>query len=356
MEKGVNIGEIGDGMTVTGVFLVKSMSRLETKNGKPYLSLQLMDKSGEIPARVWDNADVLKEQCPAGAFVAIGGQAESFRDSLQLRITSLLRVEAQEVDPALFLPAAKSDPELLWQQFGELLASIEAADYRCLLAAIFADPETVARFRQAPAAKNMHHAYIGGLLEHTVAVSRLADLLSRLYPAVDRDLLIAGAMLHDLGKIEEFSFDAVPFDYSDSGRLEGHLSIGVAIVRRYAAGCDITPLRLSLLIHLILSHHGRLEFGSPVVPMTLEAFFLNGIDDLDAKANYLHRLAEQADPDAHRWTDYQKVLERFLFVRRSGDEIYTVGAEPPPPARPAQPPRRAAEKPAPEKRQPSLFD
>jgi 3'-5' exoribonuclease len=162
----------------------------------------------------------------------------------------------------------------------------------------------------------MHHAYVGGLLDHSLGVARLAAKVAELYPDIDPSLLVTGALLHDVGKVEEFSYHAFPFDYTDSGRLVGHHVLGVELVQARIGRIPGFPGELALrLKHLILSHHGRHEFGSPAVPMMLEAFVLNFLDDLDAKVNYLKRLGSQAPAAGYQWTDYQRTLERFLYVQ-----------------------------------------
>lgn len=322
MDKGIFIRDIKDGTPVNGVFLVKEMSRAETRNGKPYLSLVLIDNSGEIAARIWDNAEQLQESCTAGTFVAVAGQAQAFRELLQLKITSLQAVADGELDLALFLPASPHDPDAMLRELRQLIDSLTDSHYRGLLNLFFDDARFSAPFKKAPAAKNMHHAYTAGLLEHTLAVCRLVEAVCPLYPALDRDLLLAGAVLHDAGKIEEFSYDTLPFNYSDRGRLEGHMVLCIQMLQdKLRELPDFPAERATLLKHLILSHHGRHEFGAPTVPMILEAFVLNLLDDLDAKANYIGRLGDQLEEDDYRWSDYQRTLERFLFIRRSGDPL-----------------------------------
>lgn len=191
---------------------------------------------------------------------------------------------------------------------------------RELLFAFFHNRKFFEQFKKAPAAKGMHHAYLGGLLEHTLAVARLVDVVCPLYPAIDRSLLMAGAMLHDIGKVEEFSFATHPFDYSDSGRLMGHLVLGVEMIQERIDTVLHFPKALAVrLKHLILSHHGRQEFGSPTVPMMLEAFVLNFLDDLDSKINYVNRLSGQVQNEGYQWTDFQRPMERFLYIQGHPD-------------------------------------
>lgn len=317
-KKGVYIKDIGENATVNGLFLVKAMNRAETKTGSPYLSLTVMDASGEMAGRVWDNADQLSAACPAGGIVHLSGQAQSFKNVLQLKITNLTAIPAADVDITDFLPSAPGDINAMATELRKITKNVENPFLRELLLAFFQNRSFMEQFKKAPAAKNMHHAYIGGLLEHTLAVARLAESTSQLYPTIDRSLLIAGAMLHDIGKTEEFSLSCHPFDYTDSGRLMGHLVLGVEMIQKRIDTILHFPDDLTLrLKHLILSHHGRHEFGSPAVPMMLEAFVLNFLDDLDSKINYVNRLSDQAQSQEYQWTDYQRVMERFLYVRNT---------------------------------------
>ena len=317
-KKGIRIKEIREGDNVDDLFLVKAMSRAETRTGSPYLTITVMDASGEMAGRVWDNADQLMEACPAGGIVRLSGQAQSFKNVLQLKINNLTAIPASTIDIADFLPSAPGDPGAMAAELRKLVKSVDNPFLRELLLAFFQNRKFFERFKKAPAAKNMHHAYIGGLLEHTLAVARLVNVVCPLYPAIDRSLLMAGAMLHDIGKVKEFSFATHPFDYSDEGRLMGHMTLGVEMVqKRIDAVLHFPPALAVRLKHLILSHHGRHEFGSPTVPMMLEAFVLNFLDDLDSKINYVNRVSDQVESAEYHWTDYQRTMERFLYVRNT---------------------------------------
>lgn len=310
------IKSIQDGQAVRNTFLVKTVNRGETKAGKPYLSLTFMDATGEIEARVWDNADALLPECPTGAIVEATGQAQAYKGVVQFKIDSLSRLDEGKVDLSLFVPSTSGDVKLMAKELLKHATSVENPFLRELLLAVFGSKSLMRDFKKAPAAKAMHHAYIGGLLEHTLAVTRLADLVGGLYPNLDRSLLIAGALLHDIGKLREFDFASFPFDYSDQGRLVGHMVLGIEMIQKKIDAISGFPVELaSQLKHLILSHHGRHEFGSPALPMMAEAFVLNFLDDLDAKVNYMGRLAERVEGDGYQWSDYQRNLERFLFVK-----------------------------------------
>ncbi len=346
MTKNTFISDITDGQVVEDLFMVQEFSKAETKTGKSYLSLKLMDKSGELVAKVWDQAEKWEPHCPAGAVIAIKARCSSYRNALQLSVTEITRIPDEEVDFSAFVPSSKYDIEALAAEFLALAQAVSDPFINKLLLSFFADEDFFALFKKAPAAKMMHHAYLGGLLEHTLGVARLADAVSRLYPSLDRSLLMAGAMLHDIGKIKEFSFDSHRFDYSDAGRLMGHMVMGVEMVQERITTIKDFPQELGVRVkHLILSHHGRHDFGSPTLPMLLEGFALNFIDDMDAKINTIEKVSAQANEEGYQWSDYQRSLERFLFVKghsTQSDEEPVAVAESTPPA-------------APPRKQPSLF-
>lgn len=314
-EKKIFANQVQEGQSVDDLFMVKEMSRAETRSGKPYLIMSLMDRSGELPGRLWENADALIGLCEPGNLLQITAQAQAYRGNLQLKIDSVRQVDKDEVDFTLFLQASKKNIEDMAREIHALTTSIRNPFFKKLLLQFFDDIVFFKKFQRAPAAKSMHHAYLGGLLEHTLAVSQLAEMLAKFYPTLDTDLLLTGALLHDIGKTEEFSFDAYPFDYTDKGRLMGHLVLGAEMVQEKIKTLPEFPEDLSIrLQHLILSHHGRYEFGSPCLPMVSEAFVLNFLDDLDAKLNFVGRLEEQTPEPGYQWTDFQRTLERFLFV------------------------------------------
>jgi len=316
LEKTVFANLIKEGQTVEDFFLVKDMGRAETRSGKPYLMVTLMDRTGEIAGRIWENADAFLETCEPGNLIQVSGQAQTYRGVLQLKIDNVLQANKDEADIGLFLQASKKSIEKMAQELIALAKSIQDPLYRKLLLTFFKKSLFFAEFQQAPAAKSMHHAYLGGLLEHTLSVSQLADLLAGFYPALDRDLLLSGALLHDIGKTRELAFSSFPFDYTDRGRLVGHLVIGTEMVQDMINTIpDFPEGHATRLQHLILSHHGRYEFGSPSLPMISEAFVLNFLDDLDAKLNFMGRLEEQASEPGYQWTDFQRTLERFLYVK-----------------------------------------
>jgi len=322
-EKGIFVKEISDGQLVEGLFMIREASRAETRTGAPYLMLKVMDSSGEMAGRVWEDAERLLPLCEPGRVVRLTGQAQAYKGVMQLKVNRIAPVDTAGVDLSLFLPATGGDIDLMGKDLLKLVKSVTDPHLRELLKGFFHDRQFFEAFRQAPAAKRLHHACIGGLLEHTLAVARLADAIAPLYPAIDRSLLMAGALLHDIGKVKEFSFEIHPFDYTDSGRLMGHLVLGVEMIQERLNRLGDFPAELAVrLKHLVLSHHGRHEFGSPALPMMTEAFVLHYLDDLDAKMNHLDRLAGEMREPGYQWSDFQRTLERFIFVkgRPQGEE------------------------------------
>ena len=318
--KNVQIREITDNQPVEGIFLVKEMNRGETKAGKPYLALTVMDSSGEMGGRVWEDADRYLESCSPGAAIRVKAQAQSYRGVLQLKIDSLEQVKLSPEDMGGLIPVTTGDISSMAGEIVQLARSIEDDNLGNLVLAFFDDRKFFPLFKKAPAAKHMHHACLGGLLEHTLGVTRIAAGLADLYPAIDRSLLLAGALLHDIGKLVEFDYDTFPFDYSDRGRLVGHMVLGIEMIQEKISGLDGFPEETATrLKHLILAHHGRHEFGSPTLPMMMEAFILHFIDDLDAKIDYMSGLGSKLKGEGYQWTDYQRNLERFLYVRTSNE-------------------------------------
>lgn len=340
-EKKTFVADLREGLLVEDLFLVARKTLAETRAGKPYLALTLMDRTGEIEARVWENAGRYDAAAEVGGVIFLQGMARSFRDQLQLNITSLQAADSSRIDLEDFMPSSPRDRGEMVAELHSWIDTIRDQGLAELLRTIFAG-EILESFSRAPAAKKMHHGYLGGLLEHTLSVVSLADRLADHYPGLDRDLLLTGALVHDLAKIREFSFTALPFDYTSPGRLLGHLVLGVEMVREAARNVSgLGEERLDQVAHLILSHHGRHEFGSPVLPMTQEALVLHHIDDMDAKMNYTDQLREKIQEPGYHWSDYQRPLERFLYLRAAEDGTGRQEQDPSPPAR-REPGRKTA--------------
>ncbi len=316
MTQRIAVNDIEDGQQISEeIFLLKELSRAETRAGKPYLTLKLMDKTGEITGRIWDDADRWEKKCTPGGLVSIYAKAQSYKGNLQLIISAVDSIAMEETDLSDFIPSTSCDIDEMAEELSRLAKSVSNPFIKKLLLKFVNDASFFEAFKKAPAAKSMHHAYLGGLLEHTLHVCRLANMVSGLYPSIDRSLLLAGAMLHDIGKVEELTATSGLFDYSDQGRLMGHMILGVEMVQERIKKIKDFPEDLSVRIkHLILSHHGRHDFGAPTLPMLHEAFVLNFLDDLDAKINYVERLSDKAPEDGYQWSEYQRNLERFLFL------------------------------------------
>lgn len=314
--KGCLIKDIKDNQNIEGLFMVREVSRGETKNGSPFLSLTLLDASGEIPGRVWDNAERFQGHCQPGTIIRLRGQSQSYKGVMQLRVDHLEKAEVSAEEMAQFIPTASGDLKEMLSELTRLAKSITNPHLRNLTLAFLTDRRLTGLLKKAPAAKHMHHAYLGGLLEHTLGVARLADTVADLYPTIDRSLLLAGAIMHDLGKLVEFDYEHYPYDYSDRGRLVGHMVLGAELIRKLADGLgDFPEETLTLLQHLVLSHHGEHQFGAPTLPMLQEAFVLHFLDNLDSKVNYISGLGRRREEPGYHWSDFQRNLERFLYVR-----------------------------------------
>jgi 3'-5' exoribonuclease len=279
-----DLANFDEGKLFDGFFLVLAKQQRTTKSNKPYLNLILGDKTGQLEGRVWELGDPrIAKDFERGDIVKARGSASRFDDRLQMKIDQLRVAQASEVDKSDLLPSTTQDVGVLWRALLSFVASFTNADLKLLLSTLLSDPALAAAYREAPAAKQLHHAWLGGLLEHVVSLLTLADRVAPHYPLLDRDLLLTGVILHDIGKVHELSWE-IGFEYTVEGSLLGHIQIGTAIVERTIESLPNFPPRLkTLVLHMILSHHGKLEFGSPKLPMTPEALALSFIDDLDAK-------------------------------------------------------------------------
>jgi len=273
-----------EGKLFDGFFLVLAKQLRTTKQNKPYLNLALGDKTGQIEARVWELGDPrIARDFERGDLVKVRGCISRYEDRAQLKVDQLRKAQAGEADKQDMLPATSQDVGALWRRLEASVESLANADLKQLLRALLADVELAQAYREAPAARQLHHAWLGGLLEHVVSLLGLADRVAAHYPLLDRDLLITGVILHDIGKIRELEWET-GFDYTVEGVLLGHIQMGVDLVEKTIAKLPSFPERLrTLVLHMILSHHGKLEFGSPKLPMIPEALVLNFLDDLDAK-------------------------------------------------------------------------
>jgi 3'-5' exoribonuclease len=318
MRKKNFIGDLKIGDRFDDLFRVKAMREALTKAGKPYIILTLADKTGELSGNIWDNVDALRATCQIGNFVSIRGRVEEYNQKPQLRLEALQAVTEGDVCLADFVVVSPRDRDEMAGELAHIIASVQNPHLKKLLQYFYSGQGQIAQeIIDAPAAKSFHHAYVGGLLEHILSMTKVAELLAGHYPGVDRDLLIAAVLLHDIGKLEELQNRDSAIDYTDAGRLLGHISMTFAMVGDTARRQKDFPEQLLLhLQHCILSHHGRLEFGSPVLPMTVEAFLLSMVDDLDAKMNMFECLRRDKKDAGMGWTEYQRALERYLYIEK----------------------------------------
>ncbi len=309
------VAEFTEGMAAEGFYAVREASLQTTSAGKPFLRLTLGDASGAILANLWDITTDEQRTIAAGDIVKVRGQVEIYRGSLQLKLTHLRRATAADkIEAERFLPVAPGDHQAMRQEWLHLIGRIDDADYRRLLEDFAADETFMAAFCRAPAAKENHHAYLGGLLEHTLHVAQLAEaFVAARTVSVNASLLLTGALLHDVGKIDELRAE-VAIEYTDAGRLVGHLVLGCLRIQERASRLgQFPPLKLDLLLHMILSHHGQREFGSPVLPAIPEALALHHLDNLDAKTNAARRLLDKDANTRSRWTERSWMFDTALF-------------------------------------------
>ena len=313
------IKDIREKDPVTGHFLVTKKESGVSKSGKPYLVLKLMDSSGELEARVWEGAADLTKRFEKNDVADVRGFAVAYQNNIQINVTSIKAVPEGEYSLSDFLPSSGKDPEEQIARVDAIIASVADSDIKALLEAVFTDPEVRERFKTAPAAKSMHHPYLGGLIEHVLSICGLVEKISSHYGAgINRDLLYAGALLHDIGKIYELSYKR-SFEYTDEGRLLGHITMGVELVDEKLRGLKAFPRELAVrLKHMLLSHHGLLEYGSPKRPKTMEAIILCFLDDMDAKVNAVQMLIDD-DRNDDQWTPYQRMFERYIYKGPAGE-------------------------------------
>jgi 3'-5' exoribonuclease len=279
-----DLANFEEGKLFDSFFLVLLKQQRTTKTNKPYLNVILGDKTGQLEGRIWEPGDPrIAKDFERGDIVKARGSASRFDDRLQMKIDQLRVAQAGEADKTDLLPSTTYDVASLWSQLLGFVESFTNADLKRLLKTLLEDPAMAQAYREAPAAKQLHHAWLGGLLEHVISLCTLADRVAPHYTMLDRDLLMTGVILHDIGKVRELSWE-IGFEYTVEGSLLGHIQIGAALAERTMDSLANFPPKLKVLVlHMILSHHGKLEFGSPKLPMIPEALVLNFLDDLDAK-------------------------------------------------------------------------
>ncbi len=297
---------------VERVMVVARKDWRDSVNGR-FLLFQFTDRDGPLKGVLWQANEEIDREINVNDVVRIKGDLKPYQGAFELHVASIVKLKENEYDPAQFLPTSTERTDEVHEEILRLISSMENEHLRGLLTGIFSDADFARRFLRAPAARVWHHSYLGGLAEHVRDMARIALRVAEVYSQADRDLLVAGVLVHDLGKVEELEVTN-RIDYSDSGRLLGHITLGVEFIDERVEAIPGFPAELALkLKHMILSHHGQLEHGSPIVPMTIEAILLHYIDNLDAQARGALQVLEKDSGRFGRWTEYVRLLDRFLY-------------------------------------------
>jgi 3'-5' exoribonuclease len=298
---------------ITSTFVVVAKQIKPKKTGEPYLALTLGDRSGQIEAKMWDNVEDVLDAFEQDEFIKVKGLINKYKQRFQLTIHKVRKLGETEIEFADYLPKTTKDIDELWRTLTDFVATFQNPHLKALVQAFMADPQIAAAYRSAPAAKTLHHAYIGGLLDHVVSLFRSCDLVCRNYPRINRDLLLTGAFLHDIGKIHELTYNR-SFSYTDKGQLLGHMVIELEMLQAKLALQPDFPDELKTMVeHMIISHHGQYEFGSPKLPMFPEALMLHYLDDLDSKMEAMRAHFEREAALDSPWTGYNPSLGRPLL-------------------------------------------
>ena len=321
------VKDLRPGEDVKSTFIVARKEMRKTKAGAPYLAMELADKSGKVAARMWDQVGRYKDSFTEKDYIAVSGRVETYREQKQVVINSLRRCRDEEVEASDFLRVVDTDRAQLEGELRLALDEVQNPYLRTLLLSFIDDEEFMREFTTAPAAKNYHHPYLGGLLEHTTTTVRICRMMCDLYPEIERDLLLTAAALHDIGKIRELEYDR-DIDFSDAGRFMGHLLLSDEMIRERIAKLARFPEDLALrLRHAVLSHHGELEWGSPKRPKTLEAVVLHHVDNLDAKVNSFREIAERSSGSESPWTDMRNLFKRPLYIPKAMSQEMEIDLE-----------------------------
>jgi 3'-5' exoribonuclease len=309
------IRDLQPGTEVEESYVVRSKDVRQRRGGGPFLAATLGDRTGEVAALVWENVESLGKVLDAGEVVAVKGQVQRYNNRLQIVIRRASRLPADEIDEALYVRSSSVDVDTLWRRLTTLVEEVGNRYLRQLLFRVISEPDVERRLKISPAARGMHHAFRSGLLEHTVSMARMGRQLAEHY-SLNADLVVAGCVLHDLGKIWELDISS-SIEYTDEGRLLGHLTMEVLYVDRVIAEIDAFPDEIRRqLLHILLAHHGRYEYGSPKRPKTPEALLVHITDLLDSKmAGMLEAINADGDSES-AWSPYSRILDRFIYRRR----------------------------------------
>ena len=313
------INEIEPGQTINDIYIVKDPILRSTTRGDLYIAMFLLDRTGQLNGRMWQATEEIYKALPKPGFVHIQGRSELYQNNLQIIINNVSTVDSSNVQIEDFLMRTDKDTKQMFEDIKKTVSKIKHPQLKALVGAFMADTGLMDKFCNAPGGMKLHHSYIGGLLEHTHNMLRVATALLPLYPEVQADLVLAGIFLHDIGKTEELSYD-MAFSYTDSGQLIGHISKSFVMINQKAdalrsKGTQIDQTVLDAIGHIILSHHGQYEFGSPKLPATAEAFMVYYIDDMDAKLNQVISSIENDMSDSN-WTGWNNALQTRLYRKR----------------------------------------
>lgn len=302
------------------VFLIASKDLRTTSQGALYIHAILADRTGQVPARLWQATQGLYDAMPEGGFTRLRGRAENYKGSLQFIIDAVRPVDVKDVNLEEFLPRTDKDVEKMWARLLDIMRMVKNEHLLALIAEFVHDDAVVEAFKRSPAAMQLHHAYLGGLLEHTLSLLELAVTVVPQYPDLSQDLVLTGILLHDIGKTAELNCQT-NFSYSDAGQLVGHLVQATVWIDQWAAAAAAKtskpfPADLkTVLQHIVLSHHGTHEFGSPKLPAVPEAVLIHHLDNIDAKMNYMFRLIREDSNDQSDWTQYNRSLSTKVYKR-----------------------------------------
>src|SRR6201987_1403799 len=321
------VSELTSEQTITSFFLVSAKELRNTREGKPYLRLELCDRSGTVEARMWTKFEMVAQEVAREDIVKVEARVELYRDRTQLALVQVRKARPEEIELADYLPHTKEDVEKMWAELLVHGQSIGNSWLRALVLSILNDTTVAPRFKKAPAAKVMHHAYLGGLLEHVVGLCGLAKQVAAHYPELDGDLLLTAAMLHDVGKLEELCYER-SVSYTTEGQLLGHIVMELETVTKAIESIEGFPDKLKTVVqHILISHHGQYEFGSPKLPMIREALVFHYLDDMDSKMAAV-RAALAGESGEEDWSVYSGALGRkFLRLDEYLKEGPSNGAE-----------------------------
>src|SRR5688572_20768561 len=312
------VNQLGERENIDQVFLVADKQLRANRNGNLYLQLRLTDKTGSLTGMLWNASDNLFNSVETGNYLRVAGTTQIYNGQLQMIVTRIEPTDPRQIDEQDFVIVSTEEMDRLGQRLAELLRSVRNVHLRNLAECFLADEHFMGKFTTAPAGIKNHHAYRGGLLAHVVSLMEVCRVVAPLYPELDSDLLLLGAFLHDAGKIDELTYDR-EFGYSDEGQLIGHVVMIISTVEDKVAESerlsqDKFPVELLLrLKHLIISHHGEYEFGSPKLPMTLEAIALPLLDNLDAKLYSLAQIMKEDAASESNWTSFNQALGRKFY-------------------------------------------